>query len=261
MGTHELGRPIEVSVLGRLSTNKPEPKLDKRWYGRRHGRKLRPGRQVLVNVLLPKLRIAPPEDGDGPVDLDTLFPITPKAFWMEIGFGTGEHLAAIAANHPDIGFIGCEPFVNGVASLLAKIEERDITNVRIFDDDVRLLIKHLPGSCLDRIFILFADPWPKSRHKRRRMTVPENLAEFTRLLADNGYLVFASDQHDFAAWTLANILREPALEWTARRPSDWKMEPDDWFPTRYQLKAQGKGLAPVFIEVQRRPRDAMLPMG
>ena len=173
---------------------------------------------------------------------------------MEIGFGSGEHLAALAAKNPSVGFIGCEPFINGVASLLTIINEKKIENIRIFDDDVRLLIPYLREACIERIFVLFADPWPKNRHRSRRIIIQENLTEFVRILANNGQILFATDQHEFAAWSLANILRERRLVWTARRAKDWHEEPDDWTPTRYQLKTRKEGRKPVFINVQRRPR-------
>ena len=227
---------------------------DKRWYGRRHGRKLRQGRQALIDNLLPSLRVPLPIVRKATVDLPGLFKKTPKAIWMEIGFGSGEHLAALAAKNPRVGFIGCEPFINGVASLLTIINEKKIENIRIFDDDVRLLIPYLREACLERIFVLFADPWPKHRHRNRRITVEENLTEFARLLTDDGQILFATDQHGFAAWSLANILRERRLVWTARRAKDWHEEPDNWTPTRYQLKTRKEGRKPVFINVQRRPR-------
>ena len=173
---------------------------------------------------------------------------------MEIGFGAGEHLAALAAKNPSVGFVGCEPFINGVASLLTIINEKKIENIRIFDDDVRLLIPYLRKACLERIFLLFADPWPKNRHRYRRIIVEENLTEFARILTNHGRILFATDQHDFAAWSLANILRERKLVWTARRAKDWHKEPDDWTPTRYQLKTRKEDRRPVFINVQRRTR-------
>ena len=228
---------------------------DQRWYGRRHGRKLRPGRQALMDEKLPALRV-PVADDDAIVDPAALFDGAVNALWMEIGFGTGEHLAELASRNPDIGFIGCEPFVNGVASLMAKIEDLGLTNVRIFDDDVRLLLPHMPEACLQRLYILFADPWPKTRHHRRRITVPSNLRQFARLLADDGRLMFASDQHDFAAWSLSHFLADGSFEWAARRRADWLTAPDDWVPTRYQIKAARKDLHPVFLDMRRRPRGA-----
>ncbi len=226
---------------------------DQRWYGRRHGRKLRPARQRLIDDHLPLIRVPIPEDG-GATDMSALFPESPTAVWMEIGFGTGEHLAALAARYPDVGFIGCEPFVNGVASMLAKIEDGGLKNVRIFDDDVRLLMPHLPDACLQRLYVLFSDPWPKLRHHRRRISVPENLAQFARLMADDGTFLFATDQHEFAAWSLYNMLKQPEFEWTARSRPDWLVPPVDWQPTRYQLKARKKGIEPVFLNLRRRLR-------
>lgn len=253
MGAHRSGRWLEIGVRRRLSETTGQPSLDQRWYGRRHGRKLRPARQALVDARLPDLRISLPAAGRAFSRNDlTAHPARP--IWMEIGFGGGEHLAAQAARHPDIGFIGCEPFVNGVASLLVKVEELRLENLRIFDDDVRLLLPSLPDGCIERLFLLFADPWPKARHHRRRITVPENLAQFTRLLADGGELVFASDQHDFAAWSLAHFLDRPELQWTARSRADWVAEPPGWIATRYQQKARAKGLDAVFLNFRRRPR-------
>lgn len=236
-----------------MSTDGQGRPTDSRWYGRRHGRKLRPARQALLEDALPAVRVALPAAG-GRLAPETLFETAPDELWMEIGFGTGEHLAELAARNPGIGFIGSEPFINGVAAMLAKIEQRQLTNVRLFDDDVRLLTPHLPDACLSRLYILFADPWPKKRHRRRRITVRENLAEFARLLADGGRLMLASDQHDFAAWSLANALGLAKFEWTARRPGDWLRAPEGWVPTRYQLKARKKGLHPVFLDLRRRSR-------
>jgi tRNA (guanine-N7-)-methyltransferase len=229
------------------------PSEDKRWYGRRVGRKLRPGRRSALEAALPRLRAAVAGE-DTPVDPRELFGGDIQSLWMEIGFGAGEHLAAQAAGHPETGFIGCEPFVNGVAALIGRIDADGLANVRIFDDDVRLLLPRLPDAAFARIYVLFPDPWPKTRHHRRRMTVPDNLAQFARLLADDGLLVFASDQHDFAAWTLANALARPELEWCARRAADWRNAPSDWVDTRYQEKARDKGLAPVFLLFRRRRR-------
>lgn len=233
----------------------PETGSDKRWYGRRHGRKLRPGRRALLDDALPRLRVA--DAGDtAPLDLAASFAIPPRAFWLEIGFGTGEHLAALAARHPDIGFIGCEPFVNGVAALVQKITDEGLTNVRIFDDDMRLLLPRIADASIERLYVLFPDPWPKSRHHRRRITVPENLAQFARLLADDGRLLFASDQHGFAAWSLANLLAARDFTWTARSAKDWRRPPDDWVATRYQEKARAKGLEAVFLDFRRRRRGS-----
>ncbi|MEK9723392.1 MAG: tRNA (guanine(46)-N(7))-methyltransferase TrmB [Rhodospirillaceae bacterium] len=225
------------------------PTEDQRWYGRRTGRKLTAARQRLMDERLPVLRVDP---AAVPADLRALFDAPVREVWMEIGFGAGEHLAGQAARHPDIGFIGCEPYVNGVASLLAMAEDAGLANIRLFDDDVRQLLPALPDGGLGRLYALFSDPWPKLRHHRRRITVPGNLAQFARLLAPGAELRFATDQHSFAAWTLERLLREPGFEWLARRPADWRDAPDGWIETRYQVKARGRGLAPIYLNARRR---------
>ena len=169
---------------------------DQRWYGRRTGRKLTTARQRLMTELLPRLRLDPNANLG---DAAAFFPSPVDDLWMEIGFGAGEHLVAQAARHPNIGFIGCEPYVNGVAALLAAINDEALTNIRIYDDDVRQLMPMMPAACLGRLYLLFSDPWPKVRHHRRRMTVEANLGSFARLLRPGAEFRFASDQTEFAA--------------------------------------------------------------
>ena len=230
-----------------------EPATDSRWYGRRRGKKLRPGRQALVDDLLPRLRIDPAALAGQ--DLSALFPKPVDDLWLEIGFGAGEHLAAQAARHPETGFIGCEPFVNGVASLLTMIEEGGLKNVLLFDDDARLLLDHLPAASIGRIFILFNDPWPKKRHHRRRFVSPHTVECLARLLKDDGEILFASDHMGYIAWALEHFLRGGALRWLARRPSDWRRPPDGWVATRYEKKARKRGANPVFLRFARLPRS------
>ena len=141
--------------------------LSPRFYGRRHGRRLRAGRGALLTTLLPRLRIVLPPEGSN-LEPRALFGGTVADVWLEVGFGAGEHLAAQATAHPDVGFIGCEPYVNGVASLLAQVAARKLANVRVFDDDARLLMAALPEASIGRVFVLFSDPWPKKRHSDRR---------------------------------------------------------------------------------------------
>ena len=223
---------------------------DPRWYGRRHGKKLRLGRQRLVDNLLPELRIAP-KAAEIPADLRELFAVPCKDVWLEIGFGAGEHLAAQAASHPGIGFIGCEPFINGVASLLAHVDETSLKNVRIYDDDARTLMDALPDASVGRIFVLFADPWPKTRHHRRRMMIEANLDRFARLLRGGGELRFASDHMEYTSWTLERLLRHPNFDWQAMSARDWRTPPDDWVETRYETKARAKGDLPAYLRFLR----------
>jgi len=207
-----------------------------------------PARQRQLAVNLPPLRLDP---STLPGDLRQLFDAPVSDIWMEIGFGAGEHLAGQAARHPDIGFIGCEPFVNGVASLLSMVDDQGLSNVRLFDDDVRLLLPALTDASIGRLYILFSDPWPKTRHHRRRITVPENLGHFARLLRPGGELRFATDQPEFAAWSLQRLLREPRLHWLAKSKADWSTAPNDWIETRYETKARSRGLKPIYLNFRR----------
>ena len=175
---------------------------------------------------------------------------------MEIGFGAGEHLAEQAAAHPEVGFIGCEPFVNGVAALLALIERDSIPNIRIFDDDVRLLFDALPDACLGRVFALFGDPWPKKRHAKRRLLGPRVLDALARLMKNGAELRFASDDAGYVSWTLEQVLRHPAFTWPARRPADWRQPPADWVQTRYEAKALAAGRPCFYLSFRRRGWDA-----
>lgn len=173
---------------------------------------------------------------------------------MEIGFGAGEHLAAQAAANPGFRFIGCEPFINGVGTLLDEIDQQKLTNIRIYDDDARPLLKALPDACLGRVFVLFSDPWPKKRHNRRRFIVPENLYQLSRLMKDGAELRFASDHMGYVRWALSYITAHGDFQWTAKSPSDWRTRSADAVQTRYEAKALGKGLPCVYLTFQRRSR-------
>jgi tRNA (guanine-N7-)-methyltransferase len=203
-------------------------------------------------LCLPSLRVALP--GAGALDLQHLFPDPVEDVWLEIGFGAGEHLAALAARHPTIGFVGCEAFVDGVASLVQRLELSRGRNVRIFDDDARLLLAVLPEASLGRVFVLFPDPWPKKRHHRRRLIQRETIEFFARALKDGGEFRFASDDMSYVRWTLERVGGHPAFAWQARGPGDWRARPADGVPTRYEAKARRRGRAGVFLTFARRPR-------
>ena len=215
-------------------------------YGRRKGRKLKGGRSAALAELLPVLAIP---DGVDAVDPQSLFPHAVSDVWLEIGFGAGEHLAAQAIAHPDIGFIGAEPFENGVATLLAQVQAERLHNIRVFADDVRLLIARLPDASIGRLFVLFPDPWPKARHHKRRMIGPTTLPEFARILKDGAELRFASDDADYVAWTLEHIAREPAFALRSRERGVWP-------ETRYEAKARAAGRACAYLEFTRVARNA-----
>ena len=166
-----------------------------RFYGRRRGKKLRPGRVTLVEDLLPKLRVP---SGGAPFDPAGLFPDPVSDVWLEIGFGAGEHLADQAQAHPDIGFIGCEPFINGVSTLLAQIAERDLTNIRLHDDDARLLLPRIKAGSVGRVYLLYSDPWPKKRHEKRRLVDSEFLNLLFKKLELEGLVHLATDWVPYA---------------------------------------------------------------
>lgn len=221
-----------------MTNQKNVPDGAPKFHGRRKGRPLRPGRQALIETLLPEISV--PTDRP---DLDplSLFAgedgLSIEKVWLEVGFGGGEHLAALAARHPDIGFLGCEPFVNGVAKLLSAVDEGGLKNVRILADDARLLMAALQPESLDRIFVLFPDPWPKRRHWARRFVGPENLPSMARILRPGGELRIATDHPGYLDWILAHTSRSPHFAWLAETSTDWLNPPDDWQPTRYERKS------------------------
>jgi tRNA (guanine-N7-)-methyltransferase len=201
----------------------------------------------LLQTLLPTIALDPTQ----PIDLLALKPDATEV-WLEIGFGGGEHLATQAERRPDVLALGAEPFLNGVASALRHIEAAALTNVRLHAGDARDLLAALPNACLDRVFILFPDPWPKLRHHKRRLIQPGVVAELVRVLKPFGRVRFATDWANYADWTLERLAAAPALVWTAQRADDWRLAPNDHAPTRYEAKKLGD-IAPVYLEFERAP--------
>ncbi|HEY0600435.1 tRNA (guanosine(46)-N7)-methyltransferase TrmB [Brevundimonas sp.] len=218
-----------------------------RSFGRIKSRALKPRQAALFDTLLPA--IAVPDPAAGPIDPAALMPGA-KAVWLEIGFGGGEHLAEQAARHPDTLMIGCEPFLNGVGSALRHIDERGLKNVRIHADDARAVMAALPDASLDRIMILFPDPWHKARHNKRRLVQDELAVEIVRLLRPGGRLRFVTDWKDYADWALERFERAPGLKWTADRADDWRTAPADHVVTRYEDKKLGD-TPPIFLDFVR----------
>ena len=223
---------------------------DRRFYGRRKGRPLRKGQQHLIDALLPKLAIELPASGK--LDLQALFPHKPDQVWLEIGFGGGEHLAEQARTHPDVGLIGCEVFLNGIATLLTQVSSLGLANVRVYPEDARDLLDVLADGSLDRVFLLFPDPWPKRRHAERRFIQPDNLDLLARLMKPAAELRVASDDPVYIGWALAHLVPHPAFAWTAQGPGDWRERTADWPGTRYESKALREGRRPVFLRFTRR---------
>jgi tRNA (guanine-N7-)-methyltransferase len=200
--------------------------------------------------LLPRLAINLPPSGH--FDIAALFGNARPSIWLEIGFGGGEHLAQLAEQHPQTGFIGCEVFENGIVKLLGQIERRRLDNIRIFPDDARLIMAALPPASVDRVFMLFPDPWPKRRQHKRRIVSRETLDALAEIMTDNAELRMATDDADYLSWILEHITAHPAFEWLARRPADWRERPPDWPPTRYEAKARAAGRLPAFLRVRRQ---------
>ncbi len=224
-----------------------------RLYGRAAGKPLSKRQQGLIDDLLPKLAI--PETGEHALAPLTLFGALNNAegareVWLEIGFGGGEHLAGQAARNPHVGIVGVEPFIDGVAKLLTAVEEGGLDNVRIRRGDARDLVAQFPDASLDRVFILFPDPWPKTRHRKRRLIQPDFVAELARVMKPGAKLRFATDWADYANRALADVSRDGRFVWQAERADDWRIPPADHVTTRYQEKRLGD-CAPVFLDFVR----------
>jgi len=215
-----------------------------RSYGRIKSRPIKPRQAALLETLLPRLRVPL-----APFDPLSMKPEAAEV-WLEIGFGGGEHMAAQAARRPEILSIGAEPFQNGVASALRHIDEAGLENVRLLDGDARALLGWLPDASLDRLFVLFPDPWPKTRHHKRRIVQADTVGEFARVLKPGGRLRFASDVAHYVDWSLQRLIAQPAFRWTAERAGDWRRPPADHITTRYEEKRLGD-CAPVFLDFVR----------
>jgi tRNA (guanine-N7-)-methyltransferase len=263
--------------------------VKKRLYGRRKGPKLSAHQQHLLDDLLPKFELhlkhsadprsyfSPPPCGevensqaqrsgfsgggiafnDRPPPGSLRSPTSPQGggdiavadVWLEIGFGGGEHLIWQAQHHPNIGFIGAEPYVNGVVKLLSHLKAAQTSNIRIYTGDARDVLEALPDASIGRVFILFPDPWPKTRHHKRRFVRMKLLDTLARVMKTGAELRFASDDAGYVEWTLERLLAHRAFVWTATRASDWSTRPADWPPTRYEAKQlHGK---PVFLRFVR----------
>jgi tRNA (guanine-N7-)-methyltransferase len=221
------------------------PSRESGFFGRRRGKRLRATQERLVETLLPRLRIG------GDADLGGFRALFPQDLRLEIGFGGGEHLAHEARAHPRVGFIGCEPFVNGIAKLLATIEQERLANIRVSDEDATRLLPRLPEAAFGRVSILFPDPWPKRRHRKRRILSDATLAELARVMRPGAELRFATDIDDYAGWTLARVLRSTDFRWTAERCDDWRRPWPGWPGTRYESKAIREGRVPSYLTFLR----------
>src|SRR5437588_5889864 len=223
----------------------PALHIARAFFGRRKGHKLRPRQAGLFATLLPRLAIDVARPA--PAELSSLFAEPVTAFALEIGFGGGEAMVAQAKAHPQIGFLGVEPFVNGMAKALTAIEAEGLRNIRLHFGDAIGLIEWLPASSLARIDLIHPDPWPKRRHWKRRFVQDSSVDSMARILKSGGEFRFVSDIDDYSAWTLAHVLRSPDFTWMAERASDWRQPWADYTITRYGAKAEREGRQAVYL--------------
>ena len=224
-----------------------DPATMRRLYGRRSGHKLRIGQAALVEELLPRLAV--PASGD--LDAARLFG-DDRPLWLEIGFGRGEHMAAQAAAHADVGIIGAEPFLDGVVGALLEIRDRGLGNIRIHNGDALDVLDRLAPASVARAFLLHPDPWPKTRHAKRRFVNPGPLAMLARVLKPGGELRIGTDHPVYCRWALLQMARSPDFDWLAETPADWQARAADWPPTRYEAKARRQGHEVWYFRFRRR---------
>ncbi|MCI2400287.1 tRNA (guanine(46)-N(7))-methyltransferase TrmB [Aliiroseovarius subalbicans] len=222
------------------------------FYGRFKGKGLRDAQQAYLNedlVALSPGKVDWEDNPDrAPLNLSGLFAERPV--WLEIGFGGGEHMVHQASQNPDVGIIGCEPYINGVAMLLGKIRKANLDNVAVYPGDVRNMFDVLPEESIDKAFLLYPDPWPKKRHHRRRFVTPEHLEPLHQVMKPGAIFRVATDIPDYVRQTLEEVPRA-GFEWLAEGPGDWRLSWEDWISTRYEQKALREGRVPHYLTFRR----------
>ena len=222
-----------------------------RFYGRRKGKIIRKGRADAYDVVMPEVGIALPAENTI-VDSSSFFSAPVREVWLEIGFGNGEQMVYQALDNPNIGIIGCEPFRNGIANLCRDIKEQGIKNIRIWPDDARLLMQRLKDNSIARCFLLNSDPWPKTRHHKRRFVQKETLDELQRLLKPGAEFRMSSDHAALTCWQLEKTYFHGGFSWDAQDAENWRNRPTDMTGTRYQQKGAGHGRPTVFLNFRKR---------
>lgn len=222
------------------------------FYGRRKGKHLKTSQEGYLSEDLEALSPGPVDwdvnPARDPLDLPQLFDARPV--WLEIGFGGGEHMVHQASENPQVGIIGCEPYINGVAMLLGKIRRANVDNLAVYPGDVRDMFDVLPAASIDRAFLLYPDPWPKARHHRRRFVTPEHLEPLARVLKPGAIFRVATDIPDYVRQTLEEVPRA-GFRWLAEKPDDWRRPWQDWISTRYEMKALREGRVPHYLTFVR----------
>lgn len=237
-------------------TEKNIPKEKNRLFGRKQTRPLSDIKQAVTDSMLARLQ---PDieatKAKSSLTIAELFGHSPTSpVWYEIGFGSGEHLIGLMKQHPDIHMIGAEPFINGMANFLHALEREQLPQdkIRVWMNDAILLAQRLPDQCLERIYVLNPDPWPKKRHHKRRIIQQETLSIFSRLLKPGSLLIMSTDVADLAEWMVTQASLHPDFEWTAQSADDWRVMPADWIPTRYEGKGKAKGRQQVYLYFRRK---------
>ena len=234
-------------------SNQTPQRPRRNFYGRFKGKTLKQSQKTYLNEDLDALSPGAVDWETNPqrhpLDLDALF--GGKDVWLEVGFGGGEHLSATAKANPNIQFIGCEPFLNGIAKLLVAIESENLENIRIFDHDARKIINWLPAQSLSRIYLLYPDPWPKKRHRKRRFVTAETLEMLARVLKPGADFIIASDIGDYIRTSLSAIEQSKDFVWSPQSRKDWRTPPEGWPSTRYEQKALREGRYPTYLKVKR----------
>ncbi len=231
-----------------MSSDHPQ-RATEAFFGRRRGKALRPAQAAALQTVLPGLVID--LEKPSPDDLRTLFSAPIAAIRLEIGFGGGEHFLYRAAEAPQAGFIGVEPFVNGMAKCVSVLATEPRSNVRLFDDDATRLLDWLPPASIDHVDLLYPDPWPKRKHWKRRFVSTVNLDRLARTMKPGGRFCFASDIDTYVNWTLQHCRAHPAFDWVAQTADDWRRPYDGWPGTRYEAKAIREGRVPAYLTFLR----------
>jgi tRNA (guanine-N7-)-methyltransferase len=215
-------------------------------YGRSRGKSLRAGQKDLLAEALPLFSIGMEDLTEG-----RAFVRTPREVWLEIGFGAGEHLIEQAKANPEVGIVGCDPFLNGIVAALAGLKREDISNVRLRRGDAQAVIETAPDAFFSRVFVLYPDPWPKRRHHKRRLIARGVIDSLARVMRPGAELRFATDIDDYAGWTLARFLASPHFRWAAAQADDWRRPWPEWRPTRYEAKARFENRGSVYLTFVR----------
>ncbi len=220
------------------------------FYGRRRGKKLSKLQVYYIKNYLPKITPKGITRTENPTRTETQIKNIfgeKRPLWLEVGFGGGEHLLSMAQKYPNVGIIGCEPYVNGVAMLLPRLVKKNLENVRLFMDDARILFEVLPDLSISKLFLLFPDPWPKKRHRRRRFINKENIELLKRILKIDALIYIATDVNEYSRYVLETFNDERSFQWMAESASDWRNPWKDWENTRYFLKAERSGKPTTFL--------------